>query len=294
MNEKNMANSHEQVVIDSVSSIFYFEFDDSFQDVMEVHPEWELVYIDRGECEVVTNEEQFLLKQGEMYFHRPYEPHMLRIASGSYANVFIVSFFTDSYAMRYVKNRKLEANLTIKQQISAILHETNNTYETPLNEYAGTVLRPKTVNRLWGGEQSIRLRIELMLIELIRVNITMMNRPKNMRSKEMITDGFCLKVIDFMSKHLYGTFSMDDLSRELSFSKSYISKRFVINCDCSVKDYFLMMKIDEAKRLIRETDKNFFEISELLMFSNSNYFSNAFKRRVGMTPSQYKKEHKNF
>ena len=83
MSERSMGNSHEQVVIDSISSIFYFEFDDSFEDVMEVHPEWELVYIDRGECQVVTDEEQFVLKQGEMYFHRHYEPHMLKITEGS-------------------------------------------------------------------------------------------------------------------------------------------------------------------------------------------------------------------
>ena len=50
----------------------------------------------------------------------------------------------------------------------------------------------------------------------------------------------------------------------------------VYNCD------------EEAKRLIRETNSNFFEISDMLMFSNSHYFSTTFKKYTGMTPSQYK------
>ena len=57
----------------------------------------------------------------------------------------------------------------------------------------------------------------------------------------------------------------------------------------SIINYFTMMKINEAKRLIREGKYNFFEISEMLMFSNSHYFSSVFKKYTGMTPTQYKK-----
>ena len=64
--------------------------------------------------------------------------------------------------------------------------------------------------------------------------------------------------------------------------------------------YFMMkyqevnlMKINEAKRLIRDGRHNFFEISEKLMFANSHYFSTIFKKHTGMTPTQYKNSIKN-
>ena len=47
--------------------------------------------------------------------------------------------------------------------------------------------------------------------------------------------------------------------------------------------------VPEAKRLIRETEKNFQEISDSLGFSSAHYFSTIFKKYVGMTPTQYKK-----
>ena len=67
-----------------------------------------------------------------------------------------------------------------------------------------------------------------------------------------------------------------------------LSKRFTKACGYSIIDYYNMMKVNEAKRLIREGRYNFFEISERLMFSNSHYFSTIFKKHTGMTPTQYK------
>ena len=57
----------------------------------------------------------------------------------------------------------------------------------------------------------------------------------------------------------------------------------------TIVDYFHMLKIHEAKRLIRSSRKNFFEISEQLMFTNPHYFSTVFKKCTGMTPTQYKR-----
>lgn len=133
------------------------------------------------------------------------------------------------------------------------------------------------------------LRLELMLIEIIRENNFYEKKPKRFFPKEIINDEFALKVITFMEERLYGKFSMDELSRELSFGKTYISKYFTKACGYSIIDYFNMMKVNEAKKLIRSGKYNFFEISEMLNFSNSHYFSTIFKKHTGMTPTQYKR-----
>ena len=93
--------------IESLTSIHYFEFDDTFVDTVESHDPWELVYIDRGECNIVANGSSILLKQGEMYFHKPNESHMLKTIKGVAPNVFIVVFSSSSDAMKYFENRKM-------------------------------------------------------------------------------------------------------------------------------------------------------------------------------------------
>ena len=280
---------HKPLEISSIASIHYFEFDDGFEDEPEAHEAWELVYVDRGMCGVVADGKEVLLRQGEMYFHKPNETHMLKTVKGIAPNIFIVTFTTESPAMHYFEGRQLAASLSTKQHISAILHEAADTFEMPFNNPKMQLMRRKTGNALWGGEQTVLIRLELMLIEIIRSNNYYVTKPKMFFPKEIITDEFALKVIAFMEDRLYGKFTMDELSHELSFGKTYISKYFLKVSGYSIIDYFNMMKINEAKRLIRESGHNFYEISEMLMFANSHYFSTIFRKHTGMTPTQYKK-----
>ena len=286
-------NIKKSISIDSITSIHYFEFDDNFVDTPESHEPWELVYVDRGECTIVANGTSFPLRQGELYFHKPNEMHMLKTVRGIAPNVFIIVFSSSSDAMAYFENKKLPASISTKQHIAAIIHEASNTFDLPFNDPKMKKLKLLEGKSLWGGEQTVLLRLELMLIEIIRENRYYMNKPKRFFPKDIINDEFALRVIDFMEAHLYGKFTMHELSRELSFGKTYISKTFSKICGYSIIDYFNMMKINEGKRLIREGKYNFFEISEMLMFSNSHYFSTLFKKHTGMTPTQYKKSCKN-
>ncbi len=281
------------VEISSITSIHYFEFDDGFTDTPESHSAWELVYVDRGECDVLAGEEIISLKQGQMYFHKPYETHMIKTVRGIAPNIFITVFSSESPAMQYFEDKKLEAAVTTKQHIAAIIHEASNTFDLPFNDPQMSELKLKSEGAMWAGEQSVLLRLELMLIELIRENRYYKESPKRFYPKDIVADDFALSVISVMEERLYGKLTMDDLSRALSFGKTYISKRFSEACGYSIIDYFNMMKITEAKRLIREGKHNFFEISEILSFANSHYFSTLFKKHTGMTPTQYKNSIKN-
>jgi len=275
--------------ISSITSIHYFEFDDSFVDVMESHAPWELVYVDRGECEIVADDTSFNLKQGEMYFHKSYEKHMLKTIKGIAPNIFIVTFSSSSPSMRYFEKVKITCTMSIKQHISAIIHEATSTFDLPFNNPKMYKLTRKKESPLWAGEQSILIRLELMLIELVRENHYYMTSNKRFYPKEIIEDEIALKIIDFMERRLYSKFTMDELATEMSFGKTYISRRFVKASGYSIIDYFTKMKVTEAKKLIRGGKYNFFEISEMLMFTNSHYFSSVFKKHTGMTPTQYKK-----
>ena len=95
------------ISVDALCSIHYFEFDDSFVDVMESHAPWELVYVDRGECEIIADDNRFNLKQGEMYFHKSYEKHMLKTIKGIAPNIFIITFSSSSPSMRYFEKIKI-------------------------------------------------------------------------------------------------------------------------------------------------------------------------------------------
>ena len=52
-------------------------------------------------------------------------------------------------------------------------------------------------------------------------------------------------------------------------------------------EYFLDLKIDEAKKLISEKELSYTQIAEKLSFGSIHYFSKIFKIKTGMSPREY-------
>ena len=53
--------------------------------------------------------------------------------------------------------------------------------------------------------------------------------------------------------------------------------------------YYTELKLEEAKRLLRENELTVRQISDRLAFGEPNYFCKTFRRFTGMTPTEYKK-----
>ncbi len=277
----------EEVTLTAIDTLLYFEFNDKFQDRLESHPAWEMIYADRGRCTVVADDKTFSLEQGELYFHKPFERHMLEIPQGEFPNILVCSFHCASPALSHLKERKLRASTTAKGHISAIIHEATQTFDLSDRRLAIQGILFQSENRLFGGEQSIFLRLTLLLIDLLREHAFVPPAQSRFLQKDQ-TDPLTRKVIEFLEENLYESLDMDALCRRVNFSRFYISKHFSRTCGIPLTRYFNKMKMEEAKRLIRETKYSFFEISEMLMLSNSHYFSTLFKKYVGMTPTEYK------
>lgn len=65
------------LVIDKIVTIHYFEFDKNFKSKVEAHDFWELVYADKEDILCTADGRRWVLKQGELLFHKPDEVHSL-------------------------------------------------------------------------------------------------------------------------------------------------------------------------------------------------------------------------
>ncbi|WP_033563294.1 substrate-binding domain-containing protein [Sphingobacterium sp. SYP-B4668] len=83
--------------------------------------------------------------------------------------------------------------------------------------------------------------------------------------------------------------SVEDISTELNMSRVQLYRKVKALLQCSVNEYLLQRRLKKAKHLIIE-GLNINEIAEKVGFSSSAYFTSAFKKHCGMTPSTFKKE----
>lgn len=86
---------------------------------------------------------------------------------------------------------------------------------------------------------------------------------------------------------------LSEIADELHCSVSYISHTFKKRTGVNVNTYLNNLRIASAKKMLRDTGLSVSEISNLNGFSDSNYFSNSFKKATGLTPKAYRKQNQN-
>ena len=95
------------------------------------------------------------------------------------------------------------------------------------------------------------------------------------------------QLIDYMRRNISRTITLDQLSGISGLSRFYLSKAFKEITGYPVIAYFNKMKIDKAKELIVEGNKKVKEVAYELGYANEFYFSRAFKRVEGISPSEF-------
>jgi AraC-like DNA-binding protein len=98
--------------------------------------------------------------------------------------------------------------------------------------------------------------------------------------------------INYMSESLQQQLTLKDLANHSRLSEVHYSYLFKKNTGYSPIHYFLRLKIQRACTYLDISDYPISEISELLGFKDSFYFSRLFHKIMGMSPSDYRKKQK--
>ena len=251
----------------------------------EAHDFWEFLYVEEGQHSVLVDGKLFELSQGEWILYPPNAYHIAPVPST--ARVGIVSFEAEAKAMNFLGNRQIA--LTKKQQdlLSEILSMGERLFCGTNNRrgLSGMFLR---ANASPYELQSLKNQLEILLLDLY-VNLEeepehdhlLVTNQENYR-KEQFTS-----LTQYLQEHLADNLSVEDIAKGCSLSKTTLRELCREYCGCGPMNYFLALKITEAKRLIRESSLNFTQISESLGFSTIHYFSRLFKEKTGMTPTDY-------
>lgn len=99
-----------------------------------------------------------------------------------------------------------------------------------------------------------------------------------------------LAVANYIQQNLSSSIKVEDISESLYMSRPYLSKKFKKETGISVSDFIHILKIEEAKRLLKYTDKSLLSISIYLSYSSQSHFTNMFKKITGQLPKTYREE----
>ena len=125
---------------------------------------------------------------------------------------------------------------------------------------------------------------------ITQVGVSVSDELKKARSsslRQLIVEAKNMVSTDYSDPDM----SLDNVCSRLGVSNSYFSSVFKKETGLSFITYLTDYRMEQALKLILETNEKSYEIAEHVGYADANYFSYVFKRKFGMSPSKYRSEH---
>ena len=270
------------VTIKNLITLEYLNISPKFNYPIECHDFYEFAYVDNGSIICNCSKVETVLNQNEFFLIKPNEPHNYKSNKNKSASVFIVCFSCKSDFLQLITDKTTVDDYS-KLILSKILSEAHNAFKFPFNKKLLICENP-----IFGAQQLINNAIEELLINLIRQKINLSKEISIVSNKEELHNNVVRDIILLLKQNIFGKISLDEISARTFYSKTYINKLFKKSIGSTIIDYYLDLKIEESKKMllsgIRVT-----KISEKLNFDSPNYFTKVFRKKVGCSPTNYKK-----
>lgn len=105
----------------------------------------------------------------------------------------------------------------------------------------------------------------------------------NTKKKQLFND-----IQDYIKWHRNTDIKVSDIADHFGYNKRYLSDFFKSIAGISLKQYILQEKIDVARYLLCEANDSISDIAYSLGFNDHHNFMKVFRKKVGLTPTQYR------
>lgn len=242
----------------------------------ERHDFCELKYVEKGSHRLLLDGKAFELSDGQMMIYAPNAEHNANGKTDALAS--IISFESNTDAINEIINRVITLNMRQRKLLSEIVSTGEDIFSviSPDAERVGMLPRDGT-NAF--ELQALKNRFELFLLDVYQSNTE--------REATRQSDKEYEKIVEYLKKNISRSLSLDDIAGDCSLSVSRLKLICKEGCRLSPISLFITIKLEEAQRLISESSLNFTEIAYALGFTSVHYFSKLFKKKTGLTPTEY-------
>lgn len=272
----------ERLVLTDIYTFFVRHCAKDFAFPGEVHNFWECVLVIKGGICASGDGKVYNLSRGDMICHKPMELHKFYSDSPVGAELLIFSFSAKGPITDELKNKVFSLSEQEMKIAEGLTHYAKASGFSRTNgDMTDFLSEPDDIYT-----ETLASHIKLLLLHLAGSG----QSAETSDSPE--AEVFSLAV-SFMNEHIAQSVSVSDIARSCNVSISALKRIFSKYSDCGVHKYFLKLKIKRAASLL-SSGKTVTETAELLGFSDQGYFSKAYFRETGVSPSKAKGTHDGF
>jgi AraC family transcriptional regulator len=98
------------------------------------------------------------------------------------------------------------------------------------------------------------------------------------------------QITDWMTDHMADDFSLDQLAAQAGLSKFHFHRLFKSAVGVAPLRYHINLRMDQSKRLLRETKKSIVDVALDVGYTKPSHFAQLFRRETGLSPSDYRRQ----
>ena len=163
-------------------------------------------------------------------------------------------------------------------------------YRDDILFYLQTILR-EVDTKAAGYEDMCQRILEILLIHVQRfANVTICTNSSD-SEKIRTTNRNCALIHQYIDEHFSEPITLDSLAQMVHINKYHLVRIFQKEYGTTPINYLIETRLRESRFMLENTDYSTSQIVSLLGFSSPSYFSQCFRRRENMSPSQYRELH---
>lgn len=254
--------------IGKIHTLFYQEKKADFRFKGEKHDFWEFTCVDKGSLYTNVDGTACRLEKGDAVFYGCGQYHIQKAYGTESVCFTTVTFDMDFSNSDCLSNRKFKTDAGLRDKLSSLLDEAGH-------------------NRLYSNDMAICILKEIVIgmLRLSDDKSFSYNRGSytTLRSENETID----KCIRYIKANITNRLTVGDIASCIPISPSHLSVLFKKHTGMSIMKYANEYRLQLSRKLIRSTDRSLTRIAEETGFNTIHYFSNCFKDRFKIRPSEY-------
>ncbi len=245
------------------------------------HRDHELYYLEEGKSKMFVETKLYSLSEGSLVFIKRGRIHKTLSADNN-THVRTVLMFSDDVVKELKEAVRGELGIDGLDSVMVYVPEIMRTaVKQVLKEIESEIELPDCMSDIM-----VRSKIMTLLINMFR---QYERESYEYRSNQNMLDEVIRNAINYIRKNFGSDINLVKTANYVNMSATYFSKKFKRETGIGFKEYLCKFRLHKAEEMLGSPDfVSVTDVAEKCGFSDSNYFSTAFKKEYGVSPNKFR------
>ena len=244
---------------------------------IQFHPFTYFYYLAEGYGKLSIESEVIDFNAGDLVIINPNIGHTLYVDK-SISSCKLIGFGIESISIAGLKNdESMDINyFHVDNKNKSLQFE--GLFSDIIREYKGSDLFARSM------ASSLACALVINLLRKYRKKIVVKHDKRVNRQIDYIKS--------YMDANYHEDIKLEDLSAMAYMNKFHLISEFKQSYRITPIEYLILKRIEVSKNILISTNHTMEEVSAIVGFNSQSYFNQVFKKKVGETPSQFRKKHR--